>query len=115
MLLPISSGCFGESNESEVIEDSGYPSVWDRYDIEYQMDDVFSRVTINGTYEVDEVRSVYIEVDIPASHGGCATNVPTDCLVHLGLWLPVIEGCDWDSDNLTEERKVAAIAEIGPY
>ena len=50
MLLPISSGCFGESNESEVIEDSGYPSVWDRYDIEYQMDDVFSRVTINGTY-----------------------------------------------------------------
>jgi len=115
MLLPISSGCFGESNESEVIEDEGYPSVWDRYDREYQMDDVFSRVTINGTYEVDEVRSVYIEVDIPVSHGGCATNVPTDCLVHLGLWLPVIEGCDWDAENLTEECKVPAIAEIGPY
>jgi len=115
MILPIFSGCFGDSDESEIIEETGYPSVWDRYDVDYRSDDVFSRVTINGSYETDEVRSVFVEVDLPASQGGCTTNIPTDCLVHLGLWLPVIDGCDWDSDNLSEECKVPAIAEIGPY
>ena len=47
MILPVFSGCFGDSDESETIVEEGYPSVWDRYDVDYRSDDVFSRVTIN--------------------------------------------------------------------
>ena len=115
MILPVFSGCFGDSDESETIVEEGYPSVWDRYDVDYRSDDVFSRVTINGSYETDEVRSVFVEVNLPTSQGGCTTNVPADCLVHMGLWLPIIDGCDWESENLTDDCKVPAIAEIGPY
>ena len=38
-----------------------------------------------------------------------------DAAVHLGLWLPVIEGCDWEAGNLSEDCRVPVIAEIGPY
>ena len=29
--------------------------------------------------------------------------------------MPVIEGCDWEAGNLSEECRVPVIAEIGPY
>jgi len=115
MLAPSFAGCFTPEEAPREDEEAGYPPVWERYGMDYRDDDVFSRVTTNGSFEIDEPRSVFVAVDVPFSEGGCATNVPSDCRVHLGLWLPLIDGCDWESDSLPDECKVPAIAEIGPY
>ena len=117
-LLPsLLSGCFGEdlqNNEEESIED-GYPEPDDRYDLLYDDSDVFSRVTVNGSYLVGPVQSVFIPVpSITLADGGA--GAAGGAVVHLGLWLPVIEGCDYSSsENLTADCQVPVIAEIGPY
>ena len=114
MMQPALAGCFGTEEVSVVIVDEGYPSVWDRYNITYKMDDDFSRVTENGSYDyLEEGLSVFVDVELPASEGGC--TITDDCQVHLGLWLPVKEGCDWESENLSDNCKVPAIADVGPY
>ena len=98
------------------------PPVWARANLEYGVDDVFSRVSWNGTWEVDAVRSVFVDVpDIVLSDGGAGAS--GNAQVHLGLWLPVIEGCDWDAlasnDTLAADGitlcSVPVIAEVGPY
>ena len=110
------AGCFGEDNltQTEAKEETYYLEPWERASEIYQDTDVFSRVTENGTSGIDEVRSVYVPVDtITAADGGA--GLTGDAEVHLGLWLPVIEGCDYDSPDVIEECKVPVIAEIGPY
>lgn len=109
------SGCFGEDEAiSSAIAESTYPEPWERSDLTYMDTDVFSRVSVNGTYGIDEVRSVYVPVDtITAADGGA--GLTGDAEVHLGLWLPVIEGCDYNAGNVTPECQVPVIAEIGPY
>ncbi|MGB0201563.1 MAG: CocE/NonD family hydrolase [Candidatus Poseidoniaceae archaeon] len=117
VLLPaMFSGCFGE--EEIVSEpdtaDSAYPQPWERTNLPYDNSDVFSRVTVNGSFGIDTVRSVYVDVPtITAADGGA--GLTGDAAVHLGLWLPVIEGCDWEAGNLSEDCRVPVIAEIGPY
>ena len=117
VLLPaMFSGCFGEDNTvpEPDVEESAYLQPWERADQLYDDSDVFSRVSENGSYETDTVRSVYVDVPtITAADGGA--GLTGDAVVHLGLWLPVIEGCDWDAGNLSEECRVPVIAEIGPY
>ena len=116
VLIPsMFSGCFGEEEILSIPEDeSTFTHPWERADLSYDDTDVFSRVTINGTYDTDTVRSVYVDVPtITASDGGA--GLTGDAVVHLGLWLPVIEGCDWDAANLSEDCKVPVISEIGPY
>ena len=116
ILLPaMFSGCIGEENTvSKGVEVVLYPEPWDRSDLTYVDTDVFSRVTTNGSYGIDTVRSVYVPVDtITAADGGA--GLTGDAVVHLGLWLPVIEGCDWEDANISNECKVPVIAEIGPY
>ena len=109
------SGCFGEEETiSSVVAESTYPEPWERSDLIYTDTDVFSRVSVNGTHGIDEVRSVYVPVDtITAADGGA--GLTGDAEVHLGLWLPVIEGCDYNAGNVTPECQVPVIAEIGPY
>ena len=110
------AGCFGEDNptQTEAKEETYYLEPWERSSEIYQDTDVFSRVTENGTSGIDEVRSVYVPVDtITAADGGA--GLTGDAEVHLGLWLPVIEGCDYDSPDVIEECRVPVIAEIGPY
>ena len=71
----------------------------------YESDDVFSRVSWNGSYLIDEVRSVYVAVpEIDASDGGAGVTGGAE--VHLGLWLPVIEGCDWGVAEVPENCRV---------
>jgi len=116
ILMPaMFSGCFGEDEAiSSAIAESTYPEPWERSDLTYMDTDVFSRVSVNGTYSIDEVRSVYVPVDtITAADGGA--GLTGDAEVHLGLWLPVIEGCDYNAGNVTPECQVPVIAEIGPY
>ena len=82
--------------------------------MQYDNSDVFSRVSWNGSYEIDEVRSVYVPIPgINPTDGGAGVTGGAE--VHLGLWLPVIEGCDWDAGSVVEGCQVPVIAEIGPY
>ena len=86
----------------------------DRADLEYEDNDSFSRVSMPGLYEIGAVQSVYVSVpSITASDGGAGITGGAE--VHLGLWLPVIEGCDFTASNLSEECKVPVISEVGPY
>ncbi len=110
------SGCIGnkEKNDDDKEYNHWLPDVENRTDMIYRNDDVFSRVSVNGTYEIDNVRSIYVSVPaISLADGGA--GLTGDAEVHLGLWLPKIEGCEMDSENLMDECKVPIIAEIGPY
>lgn len=80
----------------------------------YQDDDVFSRVSVNGSHGIAEVQSVFVPVpEITLADGGAGASGGAE--VHLGLWLPVIEGCDYSVDPVPVECQVPVIAEIGPY
>ena len=110
------SGCIsgdeeiGETNNSE----HWFNDVEDRSIVVYRNDDVFSHVSKNGSYQIDDVRSIFVEVPaITVADGGA--GLTGDAVVHLGLWLPKMEGCDMDSSDILEECKVPIIAEIGPY
>ena len=116
VLLTVLAGCFGNGDiiVDEPIDDSAYPQPWERADLIYDDSDIYSRVTVNGTYGIDAVRSVFVPVDtITAADGGA--GLTGDAEVHLGLWLPVIEGCDWEAGNVSDECKVPVIADVGPY
>jgi putative CocE/NonD family hydrolase len=116
ILLPaMFSGCFGEDEiVSAPEEESAYPQPWERADLTYVDADVFSRVTVNGSHAIDAVRSIFVDVPtITAADGGA--GLTGGAVVHLGLWLPVIEGCDWESAELSDDCLVPVIAEIGPY
>ena len=116
LLAPVFSGCMGDgSTESmEVEEEHWLPRVEDRSNLIYRDDDVFSRVSTNGSYPIDTVRSIFVPVpEITVSDGGAGALGGAE--VHLGLWLPIIEGCDMDSSEIQEDCKVPIIAEIGPY
>jgi len=111
------AGCFGNDvieNEEISSEYDVYPEPWQRSDIDYSVNADFSRVTVNGTFGIDEVRSVFVPVpSITLSDGGAGVTGSAE--VHLGLWLPVIEGCDWESAELPDDCHVPIISEIGPY
>ena len=118
LLLPsLLTGCFGEDleNASKLVDGESYPEPWDRTDLTYDDTDVFSRVSVNGTYPIGAVESVYVPVpSITLADGGAGAAGGAE--VHLGLWLPVIEGCDYSSaENLSDDCLVPVIAEIGPY
>ena len=90
------------------------PPVEDRSGKLYDDNDVFSRVSWNGSHQVSEVQSVFVAVpEITLADGGAGAAGGAE--VHLGLWLPKIEGCDFTVDPVPEECQVPVIAEIGPY
>ena len=61
---PMVSGCFGGSIISSDSEGKEHwlPDVEDREKLYYENTDVFSRVSRNGSYGIDEVRSIYVSV-----------------------------------------------------
>ena len=110
------AGCFGEDAAEVAPQESEdvYPEPWARADLEYNDLDIYSRVSVNGSHGIDVVRSVYVPVPtITAADGGAGLTGSAE--VHLGLWLPVIEGCDWESETVDESCQVPVIAEVGPY
>ena len=63
MLPAMFSGCFGEDEIiSTPVEEPAYLQPWERADMTYVDADVFSRVSENGSYETDTVRSVFVDV-----------------------------------------------------
>ena len=110
------AGCLSwrEAEENQPEPTHWLPPVEERSGKIYQTDDVFSWVSKNGSFDIGEPLSVYVPVpEIDASDGGAGVTGGAE--VHLGLWLPVIEGCDWDSAEIAVECQVPVIAEIGPY
>ena len=109
------SGCVGGGEEDPTTAmEAGIPDPWERSDLIYDDSDVFSRVSVNGTYGIPEAISVFVPVDtITAADGGA--GLTGDAEVHLGLWLPVIEGCDWTMENVSDDCRVPVIADVGPY
>ena len=80
------SGCFGESDGETEQENPNnpYPEPWERSELSYQDTDVFARVSINGSFPIGEVSSVFVPVPtITAADGGA--GLTGDAQVHLGL------------------------------
>ena len=110
------SGCIGEEagDKSQELADDFYPEPWNRANIIYDDTDVFSRVTVNGSYNISAPQSIYVAVPtITASDGGAGLTGGAE--VHLGLWLPEIEGCDFSGGEVPEECKIPVLADVGPY
>ena len=113
-LAPLSGCLDSEPEEQDPTPEHWLPSVENRSEMFYRSDDVFSRVSKNGSFGIGDPLSIYVPVpEIGLADGGAGAT--GDAEVHLGLWLPVIEGCDWGSEQLPEECKVPVLAEIGPY
>lgn len=110
------SGCLSDDSDDENGSGSyiSYPEPWDRANLIYDNSDVFSRVTINGTYNTSAPQSIFVPVPtITAADGGAGITGGAE--VHLGLWLPEIDGCDFTAGNISEECKVPVLADVGPY
>ena len=116
MMSATLSGCLSDDSDDENGSGSymSYPEPWDRANLIYDNSDVFSRVTINGTYNTSAPQSIYVQVPtITAADGGAGITGGAE--VHLGLWLPEIDGCDFTAGNISEECKVPVLADVGPY
>ena len=116
MMSATLSGCLSDDSDDENGSSSyvSYPEPWDRANLIYDNSDVFSRVTINGTYNTSAPQSIYVQVPtITAADGGAGITGGAE--VHLGLWLPEIDGCDFTAGNISEECKVPVLADVGPY
>ena len=116
MMSATLSGCLSDNSDDENGSSSyiSYPEPWDRTNLIYDDSDVFSRVTINGTYNTSAPQSIYVPVPtITAADGGAGVTGGAE--VHLGLWLPEIDGCDFTAGNVSEECKVPVLADVGPY
>ena len=77
------AGCFGENEAVEGSEsaDTVYPEPWDRSDRSYDDQDIYARVSVNGSYSIDDVRSVYVPVpSITAADGGAGLTLS---LIHI--------------------------------
>ena len=116
MMSATLSGCVSDDSDDDNGSSSyiSYPEPWDRANLIYDNSDVFSRVTINGTYNTSAPQSIYVPVPtITAADGGAGLTGGAE--VHLGLWLPEIDGCDFTAGNISEECKVPVLADVGPY
>lgn len=116
MMSATLSGCLSDDSDGGNGSSSyvSYPEPWDRANLIYDNSDVFSRVTINGTYNTSAPQSIFVPVPtITAADGGAGITGGAE--VHLGLWLPEIDGCDFTAGNISEECKVPVLADVGPY
>ena len=64
LISPTLSGCLGPVSENGDVEQYEHwlPPVEERSGKEYRNDDVFSRVSINGTYDTGDVQSIFVPV-----------------------------------------------------
>ena len=100
----IFSGCiFSSTKETENHNtDLQYPSLNERYNLDFQDNHTFSYVLQKGSHFSLEVQEVFIEVDT----SDIWETGPDTSTVHLSYWLP---------NNTLEGEKVPVIAIISPY
>ena len=118
VLFIILAATFGIPAASSIAKDGAndhwLPVVGDRADMPYVDDDIYSRVSWNGTHNISAPLSVFVPVpEITLSDGGAGATGGAE--IHLGLWLPEIPGCDFTATEIPVECQVPVIAEIGPY
>jgi putative CocE/NonD family hydrolase len=117
------SGCVDSEPDAEAVKnqaiqtalEDGVTSLSEREGLSFDVTDGRSHTLNVGQYEIAEPRSIFVDVNLPETEGGQANNPADGPKVHLGLFLPVIEGCDWDAAELPAECNVPIIADVGPY
>mgnify|MGYP001314481762 FL=1 len=104
MLLSSLTGCISGNKDqnSPGNSESSYPSIWDRHNLNWEMNHTFSYVLERGPYAHLEVREAYIEVDTSEIW----EIGPETSEVHLSYWLP---------SNTLDGDTVPVIAVISPY
>ena len=98
------SGCmFWEGTDPEEdVEDTLYPSIWERHTLDWKTDGSYSMSLEVGPYSALGVQEARITVDT----SGVWESGPESSEVHLSYWLP---------NNTIEGDKVPVIAVISPY
>ncbi len=104
MLLSSLTGCISGNKDqnSPGNSESSYPSIWDRHNLNWEMNHTFSYVLERGPYAHLEVREAYIEVDTSEIW----EIGPETSEIHLSYWLP---------SNTLDGDTVPVIAVISPY
>ena len=105
MLLVTSlSGCmfWGSEEATDQVVENPYPSIWERYTLEWQTNDTMSYLLESGPYHALDVEEAFIEVDT----SDVWETGPSQSTVHLSYWLP---------NNTQEGEQVPVIAIISPY
>lgn len=102
LMMPL-SGCFGENEAAEPMEDAGmYPAIWDRHTLDWNWTGSYARVLEEGPHEALPVQEATIEVDTTGTWEGG----PNSAEVHLSYWLP---------SNTEAGEQVPVIAVVSPY
>ena len=98
------SGCmFWEGTDpKEDVEDTLYPSIWERHTLDWKTEGSYSMSLEVGPYSAMGVQEARITVDT----SGVWESGPESSEVHLSYWLP---------NNTIEGDKVPVIAVISPY
>ena len=98
------SGCmFWEGTDpKEDVEDTLYPSIWERHTLDWKTEGSYSMSLEVGPYSAMGVQEARITVDT----SGVWESGPESSEVHLSYWLP---------NNTIEGEKVPVIAVISPY
>ncbi len=123
LALPALAGCLGGDDAPDdgdggpaAIPDEGDPTTpQEREAFAFDVSGDWSVPLRLGEYGILDGQSVFVDVPLPPSEGGNAVNPLDPPRAHLGLFLPDIPGCDWESDSLPEECQVPVIADAGPY
>ncbi len=96
------SGCFGKEGPTIPEEEGIYPSIWERYNLEWNMSHSHTFVLNKGPYSALPVQEATIEVDT----SGVWEGGPNTAEVHLSYWLP---------SNTELGEQVPVIAVVSPY
>ena len=98
------SGCIfaNDSSVDKITEETIYPSIYDRYTLEWKDNHTFSYTLEQGPYFALDVQEAFIEVDTSEVW----ETGPDTSTVHLSYWL---------SSNTLDGEQVPVIAVISPY
>jgi len=102
VLLTSSSGCFGKDEKIENIDQTTYPSIWDRHALEWNTSHTHSFLLEKGPHTALDVQEAFIDIDTT----GVWEGGPQSATVHLSYWLP---------SNTEEGDQVPVISVISPY
>ena len=96
------SGCLGSNDSKEIEENSPYPDIFARYELDWNNSHTHSFVLNPGPHSPLTVQEETITVDTT----GVWEGGPNSADVHLSYWLP---------SNTVEGAQVPVIAVISPY
>ena len=103
-LSALLSGCIfsDEPKTQSDMDQTQYPSIWDRHTMEWDTSGSYSLLLEPGPHSALEVQEAFIDVDTSEVW----ETGPAQSTVHLSYWLP---------SNTLEGDKVPVIAVISPY